>query len=144
MVLAELAANGELVEPGELAPSAGIALWPVRVEGTRLNAGLALGAAVLHEPRIVIRQIVAEEPEAELTRLRKAINEMQSAIDALLAASDVADGGEHRDILETYRMFAADRGWLARIREAVRGGLTAEAAVQKVPDDKSAPTNQGN
>jgi phosphotransferase system enzyme I (PtsP) len=142
MVLAELAAGGELVEPGELAPGDGIALLPVRLEGTRLNAGLALGAAVLHEPRIVIRQIVAEDPEAELERLRKAVREMQSAIDALLAASDVADGGEHRDILETYRMFAADRGWLARIREAVRSGLTAEAAVQKVQDDNRARMNQ--
>jgi phosphotransferase system, enzyme I, PtsP len=142
MVLAELAASGELVEPGELAPGDGIALLPVRLEGTRLNAGLALGAAVLHEPRIVIRQIVAEDPEAELGRLRKAVTGMQSAIDALLAASDVADGGEHRDILETYRMFAADRGWLARIREAVRSGLTAEAAVQKVQDDNRARMNQ--
>ena len=142
MVLAELAASGELIEPGELAPSDGIALLRVRLEGTRLNAGLAMGAAVLHEPRIVIRQVVAEDPEAELERLRKAVGEMQSAIDALLAASDVADGGEHRDILEAYRMFAADRGWLARIREAVRGGLTAEAAVQKVQDDNRARMNQ--
>ncbi len=142
MVLAELAASGELVEPGELAPGDGIALLPVRLEGTRLNAGLALGAAVLPEPRIVIRQIVAEDPEAELERLGRAVGEMQSAIDALLAASDVADGGEHRDILETYRMFAADRGWLARIREAVRSGLTAEAAVQKVQDDNRVRMNQ--
>jgi phosphotransferase system, enzyme I, PtsP len=142
MVLAELAASGELVEPGELAPSDGIALLPLRLEGTRLNAGLALGAAVLHEPRIVVHQIVAEDPDAELVRLRKAVSEMQSAIDALLAASDVADGGEHRDILETYRMFAADRGWLARIREAVRSGLTAEAAVQKVQDDNRVRMNQ--
>ncbi len=142
MVLAELAASGELVGPGELAPSDGIALLPLRLEGIRLNAGLALGAAVLHEPRIIIRQIVAEDPEAELERLHKAVSEMQSAIDDLLAASDVADGGEHRDILETYRMFAADRGWLARIREAVRSGLTAEAAVQKVQDDNHARMNQ--
>jgi phosphotransferase system, enzyme I, PtsP len=142
MVLAELAASGELVEPGELAPSDGIALLPLRLEGTRLNAGLALGAAVLHEPRIVVHQIVAEDSDAELLRLRKAVSEMQSAIDDLLAASDVADGGEHRDILETYRMFAADRGWLARIREAVRSGLTAEAAVQKVQDDNRARMNQ--
>jgi phosphotransferase system, enzyme I, PtsP len=142
MVLAELAASGELVEPGELAPSDGIALLPLRLDGTRLNAGLALGVAVLHAPRIVIRHIVAEDPEAELARLREAVNGMQSAIDNLLAASDVADGGEHRDILETYRMFAADRGWLARIREAVRSGLTAEAAVQKVQDDNHARMNQ--
>ncbi|HEV3178798.1 MAG TPA: phosphoenolpyruvate--protein phosphotransferase, partial [Stellaceae bacterium] len=77
----------------------------------------------------------AEDPHVELDRLRAAVSSMQSAIDALLAESDVARGGEHRDILETYRMFAADRGWIQRIREAVRSGLTAEAAVQKVQDD---------
>src|SRR5262249_18883904 len=142
MVLAELAASGELVEPGELAPGDGIALLPVRLDGIRLNAGLGIGAAVLHAPRIVVHQVVAEDPDQELERLRKAIAEMQSAIDDLLAASDVAAGGEHRDVLETYRMFAADRGWLARMREAVRSGPTAEAAAQKVQDDNRARMNQ--
>jgi phosphotransferase system, enzyme I, PtsP len=142
MVLAELAASGELIEPGELSPGDGIAILPVRLDGIRLNPGLAIGAAVLHETRIIVHQVVAEDPEAELERLRKAVAEMQSAIDDLLAASDVAAGGEHRDVLETYRMFAADRGWLSRMREAVRGGLTAEAAVQRVQDENRARMNQ--
>jgi phosphotransferase system enzyme I (PtsP) len=142
MVMAELVAGGELIEPGELAQGDGIALLPVRVEGVRLNSGLAVGIAVLHEPRIIVHSIVAEDLDSELARLRKAIGEMQSAIDELLAASDVSSGGEHRDVLETYRMFAADRGWLARMREAVRSGLTAEAAVQKVQDDNRARMNQ--
>src|SRR2546430_5692997 len=60
---------------------------------------------------------------------------MQEAIDALVDASRGLGPGEHRDIIETYRMFAADRGWLGRIAEAVRSGLTAEAAVQKVRDE---------
>ncbi|MBV8131927.1 MAG: phosphoenolpyruvate--protein phosphotransferase, partial [Alphaproteobacteria bacterium] len=38
-------------------------------------------------------------------------------------------------VLETYRMFAADRGWVSRIADAIRSGLTAEAAVQKVRDE---------
>ena len=131
MVLAELAASGELVSPEELAPGDGIGLLPVRLEGIRLNPGLALGTAVIHAPRILIRQVVAEDPKAETERLREAVVSMQSAIDAMLAESDVARGGEHRDILETYRMFAADRGWIQRIRAAVQSGLTAEAAVQR-------------
>jgi len=125
MVLAELAASGELVSPNERAPGDGIGLLPVRLDGVRLNPGLALGTAVIHEPRVLIKQVVAEDPQAELERLRAAVSSMQLAIDALLAESDVARGGEHRDILETYRMFAADRGWIQRIREAVRSGLTA-------------------
>jgi phosphotransferase system enzyme I (PtsP) len=142
MVLAELVASGELVARAELAPSDGIAVLPVRLEGIRLNNGLAVGAAVLRETRIAIRQVVAEDPEAELERLRIAVTAMQASLEDLFAASDVAAGGEHREILEAYRMFAADRGWLQRMREAVRSGLTAEAAVQKVQDDNRARMHQ--
>jgi len=142
MVLAELAASGDLVNPLERQPSTGLGQLPLRLEGVKLNGGLAFGQAVLHEPRIVIRQVVAEDPNAELDRLRRAVAGMQNAIDDLLAASDVAPGGEHRDILETYRMFAGDHGWLHRISEAVNSGLTAEAAVQKVQSDMRVRMNQ--
>jgi phosphotransferase system, enzyme I, PtsP len=138
MVVAELAASGDLVSPEEQQPSEGIGLLPMRLDGVRLNAGLAVGTAVLHEPRVLIRQLVAEDPKAELARLRGAVDAMQSAIDELLAASDIASSGEHKDILETYRMFAADRGWLQRMTDAVHSGLTAEAAVQKVQDETRA------
>jgi phosphotransferase system enzyme I (PtsP) len=135
MVLAELVASGELVNPLERQQPAGVGQLPLRIDGVKLNGGLALGQAVLHEPRLVIRQVVAENTGAELDRLRHAVDAMHGAIDALLEASDVASDGEHRDILETYRMFAADLGWLQRITDAVESGLTAEAAVQKVQGD---------
>ena len=56
----------------------------------------------------------------------------------MLERGEVADGGEHRDVLEAYRMFAHDRGWLHRLREAVPTGLTAEAAVERVQSDTRA------
>jgi len=142
MVLAELVATGSLVDVEEQHPTQGIATLPHRLDGVRLNPGLAIGIAVLHQPAIVIRQLVAEDPEAEAIRLGIAIQEMQRSIDRMLSSSDLAHGGEHRDILETYRMFAEDRGWLGRIREAVESGLTAEAAVQKVRDDTRARMKQ--
>jgi phosphotransferase system enzyme I (PtsP) len=141
-VLAELVASGELVALDELRPIEGIGLLPVRLEGIVLNGGLAIGQAVLHEPRIMLKQMVAEDPRQEMERLRSAVATMQSALDDLLASSDLADGGEHRDILESYRMFAEDRGWLGRIAEIVNSGLTAEAAVQKVKDDMRARLDQ--
>ena len=144
MILAELVASGELVNPLELQHGHNYSMLPMRLEGVRINGGLAIGAAVLHAPRLVIRQVVAEDPSAELERLRRAVAAMRSAIDALIAASDVAQSGEHRDILESYRMFAADRGWVQRIAEAVRSGLTAEAAVQKVQDDTHARLSQAS
>ncbi len=142
MVLAELAASGELVNPLERQQPSGTGQLPARLEGVKLNGGLAIGQAMLHEPRLVIRQVVAEDTGAELDRLRHAVDAMQIAIDTLLEASDVLRDGEHRDILETYRMFAADRGWMHRITEAVKGGLTAEAAVQKVQSDMRIRMNQ--
>src|SRR6266851_4963952 len=135
MIVAELVASGELVNPLEMAQSRIGASLPLRLDGIRLNPGLAIGPALLHEPKVVIRQVVAEDVEAEQERLRLAVEAMQDAIDRLVDASRRLGPGEHRDIIETYRMFAADRGWLERITEAVRSGLTAEAAVQKVRDE---------
>ncbi len=135
MVLAELVASGELVGREELHPTDGIATLPHRLEGVRLNAGLALGTAVLHQPSIVIRQVIADNPDQEHSRLDRAVDEMHEAIDRLLSTSELDGHEEPHDILATYRMFAEDRGWLGRIREAITSGLTAEAAVQKVRDD---------
>src|SRR6266496_665902 len=135
MIVAELVASGELVNPLEMAQSRGGVSLPMRLDGVRLNPGLAVGPAVLYEPKVVIRQVVAEDVAGEQKRLRHAVAQMQQAIDALVDTSHGLGPGEHRDIIETYRMFAADRGWLGRINEAVRSGLTAEAAVQKVRDE---------
>jgi phosphotransferase system, enzyme I, PtsP len=135
MIVAELVASGHLVNPLEIAQSQAGGMLPLRLVGVRLNSGLAIGPAVLHEPRVVIRQVVAEDVDAELARLRRAVTAMREAIDELVETSREFGAGEHHDVIETYRMFAADRGWIARIADAIRSGLTAEAAVQKVSDD---------
>ncbi len=54
------------------------------------------------------------------------------------STATVADGGEHRDVLEAYRMFSYDQGWLHKIREAVSTGLTAEAGAERVQSDTRA------
>ena len=137
MIVAELAAGGELVSPREIAESRTAGMLPVRLVGIRLNPGLAIGPAVLHEPPLQIRQVVSEDVPAEIERLREAVAAMRDAIDQLVLDSRGLGAGEHRDILETYRMFAADRGWVSRIADAIRGGLTAAAAVQKIRDETS-------
>jgi phosphotransferase system enzyme I (PtsP) len=135
MVLAELVSSGELINRDELSPIDGNAVLPVRMEGTRLTAGIGIGIAVMHEPRIIVQKLVAEDPEVELSRLKDALNRMRNSLDEMFEAQDLAFGGEHRDVLETYRMFAEDVGWRTRIAEAIQSGLTAEAAVQKVHED---------
>jgi phosphotransferase system enzyme I (PtsP) len=142
MVLAELVASGDLVSPEERAPSEGIALLPMRLEGVRLNPGFAMGSAVLHQPNIIIRQVVAEDPAAELKRLHAAVDSMHTALDSLLASAKIAQSDEQREVLEAYRMIAADSGWLNRIGDAIRTGLTAEAAVQQTREAMRARMSQ--
>ncbi|CAA7616931.1 phosphoenolpyruvate--protein phosphotransferase [Magnetospirillum sp. UT-4] len=141
MVLAELVASGELVNRDELVPVDGNALLPLRLEGIRLNAGVGIGVAVLHQPRVAIRRLVAEDPDTEMERLKSALAGIRDALDELFSRPEMRDG-EHRDVLETYRMFTEDKGWLGRIGEAIRTGLTAEAAVQKVHEDMRARMSQ--
>ena len=137
MVLAEMIASGELsaiAKPG----AEPAARRPLHLTGTALNDGIALGHVVLHEPRVVITNFIADDVPKELKRLEAAVETMRSDLDVLLERGEVADGGEHRDVLEAYRMFAYDRGWVHRLEEAVRTGLTAEAAVERVQSDTRA------
>ena len=142
MVLAELISGGGLIGRGEFIDEAGIALMPRRLDGSRISIGIGMGVAVLHQPQFNIGQLVAEDPEAEQQRLRRALAEMHGALEDMLAATDLARGGEHRDILETYRMIAQDAGWVARIDDTIKAGLTAEAAVQRVQNEIRARLSQ--
>lgn len=140
MVLAEMVAGGELIGHDELAPVDGLALRPLRLEGARFNAGLGIGQVVLHEPNFTIDNIVAEDPDAEVERLRAAFTGMRNDLDRLLSHGPLAGSvaGEHDDVLEAFRMVAEDKGWLRRTEEAVLSGLTAEAAVLKVKNEMRA------
>ncbi|MEW5704317.1 MAG: phosphoenolpyruvate--protein phosphotransferase [Pseudomonadota bacterium] len=135
MVLAELVAGGELVSREELFQVEGNVVLPIRLGGVMLSPGLAMGQAVLHRPRIELHELVAEDPERERVRFEEALDKFHSTLDELITAADIVIGGKHKDILESYRMFARDRGWLGRINEAIVSGLTAAAAVQKVQEE---------
>ena len=137
MIMAEMIAAGGLKSLA--APGASIGLdRPIQCKGAVLADGVGLGHVVLHEPRVAITNLIAESPAAEIARLESAIAEMRASIDELIERGDVAHTGEHRDVLETFRMFAHDQGWLRRMREVVITGLTAEAAVERVQSDTRA------
>jgi phosphotransferase system enzyme I (PtsP) len=135
MLLAEMIASGEL--QAIVRPGAEIAVRrPLALKGSAVAEGVGLGHVVLHQPRVVVTQIVAEDTNKELERLEAAIEAMRAGIDQLLDGDGSA--GDHREVLETYRMFANDRGWLRRLREAISTGVTAEAAVERVQNDARA------
>ncbi|HEY1143069.1 MAG TPA: phosphoenolpyruvate--protein phosphotransferase [Sphingomicrobium sp.] len=130
MVLSEMIAAARLVDGarrGRLR-SAG----PLRLSGLKLVAGMAKGEAIFHQPRVVVEHTVAEDIEAERDRVYSAFRKMREQIDAITKDAEFGTAGEHREILETYKMFAYDEGWSRRINEAIDSGLTAEAAIERV------------
>lgn len=100
--------------------------------------GIALGQVVLHDPRVVVTNFIAEDTDDEIAQLDAALRTMQVSIDDMFKRGDMQVSSEHRDILESYRMFAHDRGWARRMREAIENGLSAEAAVERVQNDTRA------
>ena len=137
MVLAEMIATGDLkkvTRPGlELDLSRS-----VTIDGDAYSEGIGLGHVVLHEPRIVVTELLNDDIDAEIARLEEALGSLRISIDDMLSRRDVSMEGEHRAVLEAYRMFAHDRGWVRKLEEAIGNGLTAEAAVEKVQSDMRA------
>ncbi len=130
MVLAEMTELGAFVGEGE-ALRARHTLATLFKGGTG-QEGVAEGHVWLHEPRVVVTNPIADDPEAEAERLRDAVGRLRVSVDDMLRAIEPGAGGdEQRDILEAFRMFANSRGWLRRMEEDISRGLSAEAAVEK-------------
>jgi phosphotransferase system enzyme I (PtsP) len=137
MVLAEVIASGELEEIAADVDADIAHVRSHRIKGESQAEGIALGHVVLHEPRVIVTNLIAEDIGHEMQRLDAAIQTLQDSIRTMVQGLEVGRG-EHREVLETYQMFAHDRGWMTRMRDAVRTGLTAEAAVERVHSDNRA------
>ena len=137
MVIAELIAAGQLAGLGK--QGSGLDLTrPLMLTGVPLAEGIGFGKVVLHEPRVVVTDLFNEDAQGEIERLGAALGKLRISIDGLLQRGEVTKDGEHREVLEAYRMFANDRGWIRRMEEAISNGLTAEASVEKVQSDNRA------
>jgi phosphotransferase system enzyme I (PtsP) len=132
MVLSELIANADLVDTAARTDAAAADQSAQRLNGQKLVDGMGAGVAVFHQPRIIIEHTVADDTEAERHRVYAAFDKMREQIDRMASSADFGVGGEHEEVIETYKMFAYDEGWSRRINEAIDSGLTAEAAIERV------------
>ncbi|MDE2595262.1 MAG: phosphoenolpyruvate--protein phosphotransferase [Sphingomonadales bacterium] len=132
MVLSELITNAGLVDEEEALRLSAAQTGPEQVRGLTLVKGLGSGVAVFHQPRITIEHVMAEDTEAERQRVYLAFDKMREQIERMAAQAEFGMGGEHEEVLETYKMFAYDEGWSRRINDAIDSGLTAEAAIERV------------
>ncbi|WIY69872.1 phosphoenolpyruvate--protein phosphotransferase [Aquidulcibacter paucihalophilus] len=138
MVLAETVASGELLAQDELRDIEVAPHRPERLKGQRFAEGLAYGHVILHEAPVPPENLLAENQQVEEIRLREALITLKAGIDSILDGGQGKLAGQSFEVLETYRMFADDRGWNRSLEEAVRTGLTAEAAVDRVRNEHRA------
>ncbi len=132
MVLSELISNNGLIDEEDGLGQLAELTEQATITGLQLVKGLASGYAVYHQPRVTIDQVVAEDIEVERQRVYRAFDKMREQIDNMASNAEFGVGGEHEEVLETYKMFAYDEGWGRRINEAIDTGLTAEAAIERV------------
>jgi phosphotransferase system, enzyme I, PtsP len=131
MLLAEaLARAGATDGAGE---GVGAAL-PRRFQAKTLAPGIALGPVHVLGALAGGFRLLADDVEAELKRLTGAVDAMQRGLDELIASNAPA-GDAPREVLDAYKLIAADAGWLRRASDAIRSGLSAEAAVHRVADE---------
>lgn len=105
-----------------------------KVKGFVLNKGYGIGSAVVHKRINYVTEIFAENKEEEQERLKEAFDKMNKDIDDKFSNHQVG-GGEYSDILNTYAMFAKDKGWYKKIEGNILAGMTAEAAVERAYED---------
>ena len=127
MVLAEMAELGAFV--GEGSAMTARHSQPVMLRGTVAQEGVAEGHIWLHEPRVVVTNPVADDPQRERERLGEAVEELRVGVDKMLEIAAIDK--EQAEVLEAYRMFANSKGWMRRMEEDIARGLSAEAAVEK-------------
>jgi phosphotransferase system enzyme I (PtsP) len=141
MVLAEMVAGGERLAEGALKDVEIAPHKPERLKGVRFAEGLAYGVAVLHEAPVPREQLLSDDATAEEARLKAAVAALQTQIDEMMDGQHGLVGASF-EVIETYRMFAHSRGWNRSLEEAVRSGLTAEAAVERVRSEHRATVGQ--
>jgi phosphotransferase system enzyme I (PtsP) len=128
MVLAEMTELGAFVGEGDALRARH--QEPVLFRGTVGQEGAAGGTVYLHEPRVVVTNVIADDPDVELTRLREAVDTLRFSVDEMLTQTSTVNN-DQKQVLEAYRMFANSRGWMKRMEADIAQGLSAEAAVEK-------------
>ncbi|MGJ8586065.1 MAG: phosphoenolpyruvate--protein phosphotransferase [Marinosulfonomonas sp.] len=128
MVVAEMTELGAFVGEGQALSARH--QQQVMFRGAVGQEGVAEGNVYLHEPRVVVTNLVSDDPQQEAKRLQDAVDTLRVSVDDLLNTTKTSDS-DQRAVMEAYRMFANSRSWLRRMQDDIARGLSAESAVEK-------------
>lgn len=129
MVLAEMKELGVFTGDGEAMSTPH--QRPHMLTGGVAQEGYSEGVVLLHDPKIVVSNLVSDDPDEEKSRLNDAMDKLRMNVDDLLSATRRGATKDQADILEAYQMMANSKGWMARLEASIDSGLTAELAVEK-------------
>ena len=135
MILAEITVDDERTggRSGRLESIRLAQVGPETLSRQDLRAGPRAGAMrTCTSPPVAPADMIAKDSAKEAARLEEGIASLRASVDAMVSGESAQMSRASKDIFETYRMFAYDRKWVGRLREAVQSGLTAEAAVERV------------
>lgn len=130
MVLAEMTELGAFLGEGDV-DVAGAHKRPFYAAGVSGQEGAAMGVVHLHAPRVTVQNPVADDPAVEAARLEAAMDALRGEVDDMVEGDLVGHAGEHRAVLEAWRLFAHDKGWRRRMLSSIESGLAAEVAVER-------------
>lgn len=133
-VLAEIVSSGGLLEEQDRRDVQALLHKPESAHGTAIVPGIAQGVVVRREPEVRAHPTFATDVAAEKLRLNDAVASVQRSVDDMIAA-DKSLFGASKEVLEVFRLFAYDKGWVRRLDEKVLSGLTAETAVEQVQEE---------
>lgn len=104
------------------------------LRGVSLNKGYGVGKAIMHHNHRDLTNIFAENIDLEKSKLAEARERMVKYFDDKIKQAGNYIGNTAA-IMETYKMFALDKGWYKKLNADIDKGYTAEAAVEHVYDD---------
>lgn len=134
LALPDLFSNEEFIEyRNQIIREKGIVVREV-LHGASLNKGYGVGKAVLHHRHRELVNIFADNIDLEKSKLEEGRQRMIAYFDSKIQQAGNYIGNT-TEIMETYRMFASDKGWYKKINADIEKGYTAEAAVEHVYED---------
>jgi phosphotransferase system, enzyme I, PtsP len=141
MVLAEMTELGAFIGDGDALSARH--QKPITFTALSGQEGVAEGVVYLHEPRVVVTNPIADDPDIEQGRLKEALDRLRVSVDRMLSDAQSGDS-EQLEVLEAYKMFANSKGWRRRMEEDIQRGLSAEAAVEKEQSAARSRIGQSN